>query len=172
MTHPLVDQVRFARSELQRALAGLTDDEARRRFLSMNCISWTIGHLAWQEQRYWLTIAQDIKLNPALNAEFGYGKPASTPPLEEMLQTWHTITTATDAWLDAATTERLAEQFTVPGWGVTTSYGSLMLRLIGHYWYHIGEIMATRQLLGHTDLPDFVGDLDNKAPYRPETVGG
>jgi hypothetical protein len=23
-------------------------------------------------------------------------------------------------------------------------------------------------MLGHTDLPEFVGDLDGEAPYRPE----
>jgi uncharacterized damage-inducible protein DinB len=170
MTHPLVDQVRFARSELQRALAGLTDDAARRRFLPMNCISWIVGHLTWQEQRYWLTIAQEIRLKPELNVEFGYGKPASTPPLEEVQQAWREITQATDPWLDAVATEKLAEQFAVPGWGITTCYGSLMLRMIGHYWYHIGEIMAIRQLLGHTDLPDFVGDIDHEAPYRPEAM--
>jgi hypothetical protein len=45
--------------------------------------------------------------------------------------------------------------------------GSLLLRVIYHYWYHIGEIMAIRQLLGHTNLPEFVGDLDTQAPYLP-----
>jgi len=43
-----------------------------------------------------------------------------------------------------------------------------LLRVNYHYWYHIGEIMAIRQLLDHTGLPDFVGDIDNQAPYRPE----
>ena len=52
MPHPLVDQLRFTRNEFRRALVGLTDEEARRRFQPMNCISWNIGHLAWQEQRY------------------------------------------------------------------------------------------------------------------------
>jgi hypothetical protein len=54
MPHPLVDQLRFTRSEFQRGLAGLTDEETRRRFGPMNCIAWNVGHLAWQEQRYWL----------------------------------------------------------------------------------------------------------------------
>ncbi len=170
MTHPQVEQLRFARSELLRGLAGLTDAEAQRRFLPMNCISWNIGHLAWQEQRYWLTIAQGVKLKPELNAEFAYGRPASTPPLDAILQTWREVTAATDAWLDAVTTAKLTEAFVVPGWGITTTYGSLLLRVIDHYWYHIGESMAIRQLLGHTNLPDFVGDIDGEAPYRPEAT--
>ncbi len=171
MSHPMVEQLRFARSELQRALAGLTDDEARRRFLPMNCISWNIGHLAWQEQRYWLTVAQDgVTVRPELNNEFAYGAPASTPPLAEIWAAWREVTAATDSWLDSVTTEKLAETVTVRGWGITTSYGSLMLRVIDHYWYHIGESMAVRQLLGHTGLPDFVGDIDTEAPYRPEGI--
>jgi len=28
--------------------------------------------------------------------------------------------------------------------------------------------MAIRQNLGHTGLPDFVGDIDTEAPYRAE----
>ncbi len=169
MSHPLVEQLRFARSELQRALAGLSDEEASRRFLPMNCIAWNVGHLAWQEQRYWLTAAQDgAMVRPALDTEFAYGAPASTPSLAQIWAVWREVTAATDPWLDAVTTEKLAELLTVRGWGITTTYGSLMLRVIDHYWYHIGESMAIRQLLGHTHLPDFVGDIDTEAPYRPE----
>jgi len=40
--------------------------------------------------------------------------------------------------------------------------------VIYHYWYHTGDYMAIRQLLGHGRLPVFVGDIDGKAPYRPE----
>ena len=67
MLHPLVVQLRFTRSEFRRALAGLSDADARRRFLPMNCISWNIGHLAWQEQRYWLWRAQGTMLLPHVN---------------------------------------------------------------------------------------------------------
>jgi hypothetical protein len=42
--------------------------------------------------------------------------------------------------------------------------------MIYHYWYHIGENMSIRQLLGHTKLAQFVGTLDRQAPYRPDTV--
>jgi len=36
-----------------------------------------------------------------------------------------------------------------------------------HYWYHIGEAHAIRDMLGHQDLPEFVGDM-SQALYRPE----
>jgi uncharacterized damage-inducible protein DinB len=65
------------------------------------------------------------------------------------------------------TTEKLEDEVVLRGWR-TTSNGSLLLRVIYHYWYHIGEIMAIRQQLGHQNLPDFVGTLDDEAPYRAE----
>jgi hypothetical protein len=169
MPHPLVEQLRFTRSELRRALAGVSDEDARRRVGPMNCISWNIGHLAWQEQRYWLWIAQDQVAVPRLNELFAYGAPASTPPLAEMWAIWETITAAADPWLDALTTERLQQtsRLTFDDGTWEFSYGSLVHRVIYHYWYHLGECMAIRQQLGHGDLPDFVGDIDGEAPYRP-----
>lgn len=169
MSHPLVSQLRFTRSELKRALAGLTDDDARRRLLPMNCISWNIGHLAWQEQRYWLTRAQGQILLPHLNELFAFGAPASTPPLEEMWQAWETIIQASDPWLEAVTTEKLQEHVILDGQVSPFIFGSLLQRVLYHYWYHIGESMAIRQMLGHANLPEFVGNIDQEAPYTPES---
>ena len=170
MLHPLVTQLRFTRSEFRRALDGITDAEARQRLMPMNCLSWNIGHLAWQEQRYWLWRLQDKKLLPELDTLFCYGCPGITPPLDEMWSAWTTITTAADPFLDTLTTEYLLQPrtFVVDGGSFTTSAGNLMQRVIYHYWYHIGENMAIRQNLGHTGLPDFVGNIDTEAPYRAE----
>lgn len=49
-----------------------------------------------------------------------------------------------------------------------TTFGNLLQRVIYHYWYHLGENMALRILLGHERLPQFVGDIDGQAPYSPE----
>jgi uncharacterized damage-inducible protein DinB len=145
-------------------LSGVTDDEARRRFQPMNSITWIVGHLAWQEQRYWLFRAQGQIPLPDLNERVANGKPATAPPLDEMWTAWRTVTKAGVAWLDALTQERmqapLAEGF--------SSVGTFLRRTTYHYWYHLGEALAIRQLLGHRDLPDFVGDIDSQAPYRPE----
>jgi uncharacterized damage-inducible protein DinB len=165
--HPLVAQLHFTRSEFQRALEGLATEDARKRVMPMNCISWNVGHLAWQEQRYFLTFAQGKTPLPELNKQFAYGAPASTPALEDMQQLWQTATRAADIWLDAATTESLLQLYTAPSGDWSTSFGNLLQRLIYHYWYHTGENMAIRQALGHTDLTDFVGNVDDEAPYRP-----
>jgi uncharacterized damage-inducible protein DinB len=168
MSHSLVAQLRFTRSEFQRGLTGLAADDARKRLLPMNCISWNVGHLAWQEQRYFLTFAQGKILQPELNQHFAYGAPASTPALEEMQQAWQLVTSAADVWLDTLTTAGLQQLFSAPAGDWTTSFGNLVQRVIYHYWYHTGENMAMRQMLGHTDLVDFVGNLDDEAPYRPD----
>jgi hypothetical protein len=166
--HPLVAQLRFTRSEFRRALQGISDADAQRRFPPMNCISWNIGHLAWQEQRYWLFRGQGQMLLPQINELFAYGAPASTPPLASMWEAWATITSAADPWLDTLTITHLRQLVVIEGTADSYSFGSLLQRVLYHYWYHTGENMAIRQLLGHTDLPEFVGDIDGEAPYRPE----
>ncbi len=168
MPHPLVLQLRFTRSEFRRGLDGLTEADARKRFMPMNSISWNVGHLAWQEQRYFLFYAQGQLPLPEVDKQFAHGAPASTPALEETLAAWNTITRAGDPWLDALTTEKLQEHVVRDGKVSRYIFGSLLQRVIYHYWYHTGETSAIRQVLGHTGLPEFVGDLDGQAPYRPE----
>ncbi|MEX2247721.1 MAG: DinB family protein [Dehalococcoidia bacterium] len=169
MVHPLVDQLRFARSEFIRGLDGVTEAEAQRRFLPMNCISWNVGHLAWQEQRYWLDRAQSKVLLPDVNDQFAYRAPASTPALDDARRAWRAITSAADPWLDAVSTETLLSNVMTDGKPSEYTFGSLLQRMLYHYWYHTGENAAIRQQLGHAELPEFVGDIDHEAPYRPES---
>jgi len=168
MTHPLIDQFRFTRQEWLRGLEGVTEEEGARHFGQMNCISWIVGHLSWHEQRYWLIRAQDKVLHPQLNELFAYGAPMNTPSLKEMLAIWQDVTKAADPLLDTLTTETLQTQLLFEGKPVGQSYGSGLRRITYHYWYHIGEIQAIRQMLRHSKLPDFVGDIEDLAPYRPE----
>lgn len=165
--HPLVTQLRFARSELARCLEGVSDQDARHRFEPMNCMSWMIGHLANQEHFYWVMVAQGQNLAPGLNERVGYGKPASTPPLEEMWAAWRTVTRAADGFLDRLTVEGLRDHMEWRGKPMPESTGTLLLRVTYHYFYHIGEAHAVRQMLGHADLPQFVGDMSG-AVYRSE----
>jgi len=163
-----VDQLRFTRGEFKRGLAGITDDEARRRFMPMNCAAWNIGHLAWQEQRYFLLYGQGQLPFPEIDQQFAYRAPASTPALDDVWSAWQAITQAADPWLDNLTSEKLQEHVVRDGKPTRYIFGSLLQRVIYHYWYHAGENAAIRQNLGHTELPEFVGDIDTQAPYRPE----
>lgn len=169
MIHPLITQLRFTRSEFMRAVKGVSDEDARKRILPMNCISWNIGHLAWQEQRYFLHFGQGRMLLPEIDRDFAYGAPASTPPLKYALSAWKTITAATDPWLDTLTSTKLQQHPVLNRKPIARIFGNLLQRVIYHYWYHIGENLAIRQQLGHKRLPQFVGDIDGKAPYQPES---
>jgi uncharacterized damage-inducible protein DinB len=168
MAHALIDQYRFTRSEWLRGLSGVTEEDAARHFGPMNCISWTIGHLAWHEQKYWLERAQGILLFPVLNQLFAYRAPMSTPSLNEMLTYWHSVTRASEEYLDSLTNEILQAPLLHKSKPVGQSHGSALQRITYHYWYHIGEIQAIRQMLGHTELPEYVGDIEVLAPWRPE----
>ncbi len=168
MAHPLVDQLHFTRSEWLRGLQGISEEEASRHFGQMNCISWTVGHLAWHEHRYWLERAQGKCLFPDLDVKYAYGAPMSTPSFQEMLDTWRQASAAADPFLDGLTTEGLQAGLLVDGKAVGQSVGSALRRITYHYWYHTGEVQAIRQMLGHNNLPEYVGDIETEAPYRPE----
>ncbi len=164
MPHPLVDQLRFTRTEWRRALRGLPARDGLVRLESMNSIGWIVGHLAWQEQRYWLTRTQGETPVPELNDQVASGGPATTPPLPEMLTAWRTVTSLADPWLDGLTSNELAAPLAGPG--PRRTVGDALHRVTYHYWFHIGEILAIRQVLGHQRLPEFVGPIERTAPYR------
>jgi len=165
--HLLVAQLRFARSEFSRGLEGVSAEDAVRRLLPMNCISWMVGHLANQEHRYWVMLAQQKNLVPGLNDLVGHGQPASTPALEEMWSAWRKVTAAADEYLESLTPAVLLTFLQRDGQPLDESVGTLLSRSIFHYWYHIGESAAVRQMLGHKNLPDFVGEI-NMAAYQRE----
>ena len=163
MTHPLVEQLRFARSEWQRGLRGVPEADGLRRFEPMNSIGWIVAHMAWHEQRYWLTRLAGETPVPILNEVAATGGPATTPSLKAMRAAWSTVTTAADPSLDAL--DEAAMPRSLPG-SPPRQIGNAILRVTYHYWFHTGEILAIRQLLDHPRRPEFVGNIDERAPHR------
>ncbi len=129
MPHPLVDQFRFTRSEWLRGLEGVSEEDAVQHFGPMNCISWTVGHLAWHEQRTFLQRPQGRVLAPRLIKEFAYGAPMSSPSLKEMLDAWRTVTQAADPFLESLTTQTLQNDLPLDGKSVGQSLGSALRRV-------------------------------------------
>jgi hypothetical protein len=164
MAHPLVEQLRFARSEWRRGLRGVPEADGLRRFLPMNSIGWIVAHMAWHEQRYWLPRRAGAPPRPILNEVAATGGPATTPSLKQMLAAWKTVTTAADPHLDAL--DEASMSTSLPG-QPPRLFGNALLRVTYHYWFHTGEILAIRQLLDHPNRPEFVGSIDDRAPYRP-----
>lgn len=163
MTHPLVEQLRFARSEWRRGLRGVPEADGFRRFEPMNSIGWIVGHMAWHEQRYWLTRLAGETPEPILNEVAANGGPATTPSLRAMLKAWARVTSAADPHLDGL--DEATMEVELPG-SPPRLMGNALLRVTYHYWFHTGEVLAIRQLLGHPHRPEFVGDLEGRAPYR------
>jgi hypothetical protein len=168
MAHPLVTQLLFTRAEWLRGLKGVSPEEGTRHFGQMNCISWIVGHLAWHEQKYWLERAQGIILYPELNKLFAFGAPMSSPDLKEMTSIWRKVTKQSLPYLESLGKEVMVSELLRKGKPVGQTVGSAMHRITYHYWYHIGEIQAIRQMLGHQDLPVYVGNIEKQAPFTPE----
>ena len=164
----LVDQLRFARSEFVRCLAGLSSDDALLRIGPLNSLCWRVGHLASQEYALWVLVAQGKNPYPDLYKMVGTGKPASTPPLVEMWQAWRDITREADVFLDTLTPSMLTIHLEWKGKPHAESIGTMLLHVIYHYFFHTGEAHANRQVLGHTDLPEFIGEMLGNFAYRPD----
>lgn len=166
MNHPLVDQLFFSRSEFIRGIENVNEEDARHRFEPINCIAWMVGHMAWHEQLYWLTRSQGLTPLPVLNELVAFQKPASTPSINEMLKDWKLVTDQADEFLFKLDENSIRRVLVVDGDPNTYVIGNMMQRMIYHYWFHLGESQAVRQLLGHKNLNSYVGDLEKLAPYR------
>lgn len=159
--HVLVKKLRFSRSELLRCIEGITPEEARTRMGQMNSISWMMGHLGCQEQRYW--VESQGKERSELLDSCGWGGGPVTPPLDEALAAWREITALADQYLDTLTPAIMQTRMRPDG----ETIGTMLLRNIMHYWFHLGEAHAVRQIMGHKELPQFVGRMEADF-YEPE----
>jgi hypothetical protein len=156
--HLLVELQHLAREEFLRGLEGVSDEDARKRVGPMNCISWIIGHMACQEHRYFVAWPQGRNREPQY-AAFDFGSPASEPSLESVMTLWRATSEAADECLHAANEESLRQLVIPPEPDPAIdreNLGTRVVRNIFHYWCHIGEISAIRQVLGHHRPPEFV----------------
>ena len=78
-----------------------------------------------------------------------------------MWKEWRKITGEADKYLDLIGKEHIHEHLVWQGVESSEDVGISLLRNIYHYWFHLGEAYAIRQMLGHTSLPSFVGDLSS-----------
>ena len=154
----IVNQLFFARYEFRKGFSGVTDEEGLKRLIPINSIAWMVGHLAWHEQFYWLKRAQNIVLIPELEKNASFGKPPGELVLSEMVTCWEKVTGKADDYLKSLSLSDLDSCMVVKDKKLNFNIGTMLSRMIYHYWYHNGEMQAVRQLIGHKDLPDFVSD--------------
>ena len=159
MSRPLVTQLHFTRSEFVRGMKGVSSEDAIKRIEPLNCLSWIAGHLAFHEQHVWLQHGLGRVIDEDLRKLVGFGRPASTPPWDEMWALWREINTAADKFLANVTDATLDDQLIQQSPRTSENVGVSLLRNIYHYWHHVGEAHAIRQVMGHTGLPVFVGRI-------------
>ena len=163
-----IELARFAISEFERGLQGLTDEEARTRLTKadgteMNAISWMVGHIAG----HWLVQAAYARQErmPSGLHRFGGATADPTPlPLSQAFNLLGEAKASID-WLTSADDALLSSTIHYPLIDAGESVGTGLMRVILHTWFHIGEINAVRQLLGHPEIP-FVGQIVGNLEWR------
>ena len=176
-----IELARFALSEFERGLEGLTDEEARTRLTKadgtqMNAISWIVGHVA----QHWFSVRSlaTLERRPRGLRPFVSGPTADpTPPplsdalklLQEAKVSIEWIGRSADALLATAREEVVSASLS-PALGdlgiPKESVGTALMRAVLHTWFHAGEINAIRQTLGHPEI-FFVGRLIGNLEWRP-----
>ncbi len=164
MTHQLVSQYQFTRQQFLAGVDGVSAEDSVKRLMPMNSISWIVGHLAQFDQVIWCEMAQGITISEAVKA-CANGKPASTPDLSIMLADWHKIRSTSDVFVNNLDDHQMSEFLKSNGRPSFENMGTTLLRQTWHYWYHLGEIQAIRQMLNHKNLPPFVGAIPAAAKY-------
>lgn len=153
---------RFALSEFDRGLVGLTEQEAGLKLkkadgTQMNSIAHTVGHIAW----HWHRIREYAtgETYPVELKQFAFGSPAegAPPPLATVLGY---LQQARDlSWLENVDAAFLSAGTRAENVAVSVTRVSL------HTWFHTGEINAIRQMLGHTEII-YTGDVLNGLPMK------
>lgn len=152
--HHLVRYLQHVRRELRRAVDGMTVADLERRVGGINSVAWMVGHLAWQEQGYWLTSRGEPAVAD-LHA-FGHARPEAPPRFGELFDVWVRVTAAADPWLVGLQDEDLRAHLQGRRLFDEENIGTLLTRTSSHYYLHIGQITAIRKLLDYP-VPGFVG---------------
>ena len=163
--HPLVEQTQFVKQKWLDGHKKLSTDDGIKRMGHANSISWMVGHLAGFDQAVWLERPRGIVVSEAVKV-CGYGQPASTPDLNEMLDAWHAIQEKVNEVQVELKSEDLLVHPGPPGNQSPENLGTLMLRQMWHYWYHLGEMQGIRQAMGHEKLPQYVGVIPAKYLWK------
>ncbi len=165
MKHYLVTQLEFARDEFQRVMQGVSSGEGERVLPPFNSLSFMVAHMAVHEHTMWILMGQQRKLYSSIGSRFGSGAEASVPQWDEVWQIWHHVTREADSYLASITDDMLDTPLVYRDQPMQEVLGHTLLRVINHYWFHIGEAHGLRQALGHQDIPDFVGEIQ-RTRYR------
>lgn len=159
MTHPLVTQLEFTRQEFVRVMKGVSAEEGERVISPFNSLSFVVAHMASHEHTMFVLLGQGVDMDLEIQVAHS-GADASVPSWNDMWDQWQQVTRQADAYLAQLATEDLHIRLRHGDREVPEVLGHTLLRVIYHYWFHLGEAHAIRQALGHKDIPEFVGAVD------------
>ena len=151
--------------DLDRAVAGLSVEDAERRIGDASPISWTVAHCTHMVDS-WLNVNfQSAEPHPFINGD-AFRKGAAGDPLD-----WQDVQLAVEEvrgaarpYLESIGHERLYEKLPYTGSiktlresGFSPRYA--MMRIAAHHYFHIGEIASARSSLGQ-DTGDYPGLME------------
>ncbi len=156
MSHHLIRYSQHVRREFKRVLEGMSEADCNKRVANLNSIAWMTAHLMNQEYTYWHKsqaneIAEVTAFNETLKVH-----PAD---FKEAFVLWERVTDESNDWLERLSEDDLRTHLTGRKSFEVENIGSLLTRVIGHYYFHIGQISAVRKMLDY-DVPGFVGSQE------------
>lgn len=131
--------------------------DLERRVGGINSVAWMVGHLAWQEQGYWLVARGEPRV--ADLDDYGHNPPRQVPRFDELFATWAKVAAAADPWLEGLGEQELRSHLRGRPLFERENVGTLLTRASSHYYLHIGQITAVRKLLDYP-VPAFVGSQE------------
>ena len=159
--YPTAELAAFTIEEFRRNLEGLSDEDALVRLpkadgTEMNAVSWMVQHIG----SHWINV--DAQGRGEAFREDTLPPADGTPPAYADALALFEEGARILEWLPEASEEsmqRVAFR--------DESVGQFLLRAVLHSWFHIGEINAARQQLGHPAI-DFVGDFAGRLRWVEE----
>jgi DinB superfamily len=154
-------------ADIDRAVAGLTADEATAGYDGGSSMAWTFGHVAhmidsWINTRFVGTHPHSVISGPAFRSG-GSGEAEDWPALQTAVGE---VRDASRRFLDADPAPDLDRMIPYDGSiedlrpvGLSLRYA--IMRISAHHFVHVGEIVTIRSRLGHNvgEFPDWGRDL-------------
>ena len=154
-------------ADIDRAVDGLTAEEATAGYDGGSSIAWTFGHVAHMIDSWINTKFVGIRRHPVIN------RPAFRPGVGGEADDWPAVQAAvrevreaSRRFLDADPAPDLDRMIAYDGSiedlrpvGLSLRYA--LMRISAHHFVHVGEIVTIRSRLGHTvgEFPDWGLDL-------------
>jgi uncharacterized damage-inducible protein DinB len=158
----LVDLLIACWDDADRVYANLSEADAKLRTGNESTFGWTLGHISGGLDRSFSMRAQGKPQHAFFAQEpFKFGVPSygTAPDFAGVQKATKEVRAAARAYLEGLTDADL-ERIKVPPLGTQpeANLRYLVMRAICHHYFHIGEVAAKRDRLGHK-VGDYPGPL-------------